>query len=192
MLVPEDHGDRSPRSLLIWIVMGEIPRLGRFALSFGMSQGRARDSTKGAWMSFIYIGDGKMLSMKNEMILEKVASVLGQFDRLVAAYLFGSRANGDYGPGSDVDIGVLFEEELGLARVVRIEQAMEEAIGLPVDVLDLRRASSFLALDIVRGIRILCHEETLCDEFELFVLSRAGDLAFFERQRRAVLLGKEA
>jgi hypothetical protein len=57
-----------------------------------------------------------------------------------------------------------------------------------VDLIDLGRASAFLALDIVRGERVFCRDATETNRFELYVLRRAGDLLPFERQRQALLL----
>ena len=125
------------------------------------------------------------------MFLTKAGLILEEADDLVAAYFFGSRMNGDYGPQSDADFGVLFRDRIDLTRMIRIQQNLENVLGLPVDLIDLRSAGSFLALDIIRGIRFICRDKTMCDEFELFVLSRAGDLAFLERRRRAFLLHGE-
>ena len=130
--------------------------------------------------------------MKNTDFLRRLVSVLEQQEELVGAYLFGSRATGEFSPDSDVDIGVFFEGNAPLQQLVKIQVAVEDAIGVRADVVDLRAASAYLALDIVRGIRFFCADDFRCDEFELFVLSRAGDLAPFERQRRAVLLGMGA
>ena len=129
--------------------------------------------------------------MTKAMILTKAVPVFEEAGDLVAAYLFGSRENGDFRPQSDADFGVLFHGSIDLSYLIRIQQKLEDTLGLRVDLIDLRSAGSFLALDIIRGIRFLCKDETLCDEFELFVLSRAGDLAFIERQRRALLLHGE-
>ncbi|RKZ68609.1 MAG: hypothetical protein DRQ48_08570 [Gammaproteobacteria bacterium] len=130
--------------------------------------------------------------MNNNDIFDRLVPVLGQNEDLVGAYLFGSRAAGDSTVESDVDIGIFFEQKIGLHRLVEIQIAVEEVIGLRVDLVDLRTAGAYLALDIVRGVRFLCADHFRCDEFELLVLSRAGDLAPFERQRRNSLLGMGA
>lgn len=118
-----------------------------------------------------------------------VFPVLKRHEDLVGAYFFGSRAKGEAHPGSDLDIGVLGRGPIPLQRLITIQGEVEDALGMRADIVDLRTASAFLALDIVRGLRIFCRDPFLCDEFELFVLSRAGDLAPFERQRRRSLLG---
>lgn len=108
--------------------------------------------------------------------------------RIVALYLFGSRARGEATERSDVDVGILFRQEAALRDVVLLKDALARRLGLAVDVVDAARASAFLALDVIRGERVYCSDPDRCDEFELYVMRRAGDLAPFERERRRLIL----
>ena len=108
--------------------------------------------------------------------------------RILALYLFGSRGRHEATEGSDVDVGVLFREETPLEDLLLLEDALERRLGLPLDLIDAGRASAFLALDVIRGERLFCADPDRCDEFELYVMRRAGDLAPFERERRQLLL----
>jgi predicted nucleotidyltransferase len=114
---------------------------------------------------------------------------LGEGDpRILALYLFGSRSRQEETDQSDVDVGVLFRQTQTLRDVLILEDAIEQRLGLPLDLVDAGRASAFLALDIIRGDRVFCADGGRCDEFELYVMRRAGDLAPFERERRRLLL----
>jgi predicted nucleotidyltransferase len=108
--------------------------------------------------------------------------------RILGLYLFGSRARGDATEQSDVDVGVLFRQAASLRDVLLLGDALERRLRLPVDLVDAGHASAFLALDIIRGERVACADPDRCDEFELYVMRRAGDLAPFERERRRLLL----
>jgi len=119
---------------------------------------------------------------------ETIASALAPRAEVVGAYLFGSRVDGDAHSRSDVDVGVLGRGPLGLDALVALENGLEERLGLPVDVVDLWTANAFLALAAVKGERVYEHDALALDEFDLYVLRRAGDLAHFERERRAALL----
>jgi predicted nucleotidyltransferase len=122
-------------------------------------------------------------------VLERDLATFAASDpRIVALYLFGSRARGDATERSDVDVGILFRHEAALRDVVLLEDALAQHLGLPVDVVDAGRASPFLALDIIRGERVYCSDSDRGDEFELYVMRRAGDLAPYERERRRRLL----
>jgi hypothetical protein len=72
-------------------------------------------------------------------------------------------------------------------RAIFIQLRLQEVAAPPVDLLDLRAADAFLALEVIRGERIYCRDEPLADEFELFVMRRAGDLEPFELERRRLL-----
>ena len=108
--------------------------------------------------------------------------------RILALYLFGSRGRREETEQSDVDVGVLLRREETLRNLLLLEDALERRLGHPVDLVDMGKASAFLALDILRGERLFCAEPDRCDEFELYVMRRAGDLAPFERERRRLLL----
>lgn len=112
--------------------------------------------------------------------------------RILAVYLFGSRGRHEETEQSDVDVGVLFRQKESLREVLLLEDALERRIGRPVDLIDAGGASAFLALDIIRGERVFCADPDRCDEFELYVMRRAGDLAPFERERRRLLLQPKA
>jgi predicted nucleotidyltransferase len=108
--------------------------------------------------------------------------------RILAFYLFGSRGRHEATEQSDVDVGVLFRQQESFRDLLLLEDALERRLGLPVDLIDTGRASAFLALDVIRGERLFCADPDRCDEFELYVMRRAGDLAPFEKERRKLLL----
>ena len=121
-------------------------------------------------------------------IKDQLAAFAAAAPRIVACYLFGSQARGDATAASDVDVAALFGEAVGLDDVLRLEDALERKLGLPVDLIDLGRANAFLALDVIRGERVYCTDEDRCDDFELYVMRRAGDLLPFERERLRLVL----
>jgi predicted nucleotidyltransferase len=116
-------------------------------------------------------------------------------------YVFGSRAaevsalvqaGGALAPSaSDVDIGALPEPSRPSDATdrVRLTIALEDLLGVHrVDLVILPEADPFLALDVVSGELLYCGDAVRQAEYELYALRRAGDLAPFERERRARLL----
>ena len=60
---------------------------------------------------------------------------------VAVAYLFGSRAEGTAGPGSDHDVAVLFTvADPALAATEQLADDLAASLGTPVDVVDLARA----------------------------------------------------
>lgn len=117
-----------------------------------------------------------------------VAKILERESYVIAAYHFGSTLDGTAFPSSDVDVGVLCSTKLTLDELIHLESRLDDAIPQPLDLVDVRRAGPFVALDVIRGDRFFCRDEVTADEFDLYVLRRAGDLAYYERQRREMLL----
>lgn len=80
-------------------------------------------------------------------------------DGLVAAWLFGSRARGEEKPGSDVDVGVLFDRPLEPRlgnQAHRLEAKLEAALGLPVQLVAVNTAPPDLVHRVLRdGILLL-------------------------------------
>ena len=61
-----------------------------------------------------------------------------------------------------------------------------------VDLVDLRQAEAFLALDVVRGELLVDRAPDDTARYELYVLRRAADLWPFERARRDAVLHRGA
>ncbi|MBM3123687.1 MAG: nucleotidyltransferase domain-containing protein [Chloroflexi bacterium] len=130
---------------------------------------------------------------------QKMEHVCGKY-QLKALYVFGSRSadmlhavdNDLYQlvPSlSDLDVGVLSNGPLTIEEKVDLTLELEDLFGLScIDLVILQEADAFLAANIIRGERLYEKDPNLADEYELFVLRRAGDLAGLERQRMAMIL----
>ena len=117
-------------------------------------------------------------------------------------YVFGSRADEVYawlneemtelGPGpSDVDVGVKAVPgvQWSFHDKVLLAIALEDLLGCSrVDVVALDTANPFLADEIVHGNRLYARDEYEADEYDLYVLRRAGDLAPLEREWMSQIL----
>ena len=124
-------------------------------------------------------------------------------------YVFGSRAHevaAMVGSGppvstpsvssvSDVDIGVLLSpgRHLDVRDKVRLMAELEDLFDVGrVDLVVLPEASPFLAVEVIRGEVLYEADADRSAEYELYVLRRAGDLAYYERQRIEQVLGETA
>lgn len=120
-------------------------------------------------------------------------------------YAFGSRAEEvrDWldraggrlprGP-SDVDVGI--RPAPGALRSVkdkvRLAQALEDFLGCDrVDLVVLPEADPFVAAEVIRGERLFAADPHAADEYDLYILRRAGDLAPLERERLQLILEKD-
>ncbi|MEW6328049.1 MAG: nucleotidyltransferase domain-containing protein [Thermodesulfobacteriota bacterium] len=138
--------------------------------------------------------------MKSDF-LDNIRSVCRRY-HIDALYVFGSRAKelADYARGKghlankkgvDVDVGVLPARDyhLTVRDRVRLTIDLEDLLGVcRVDLVILPEASPFLALDVISGEHLYSSDLDRTAEYELYILRRAGDLAYFERQRRKQIL----
>jgi uncharacterized protein len=128
---------------------------------------------------------------------------LCQENQIRLLYVFGSRAvealamlKGEQealsdAPG-DLDLAVLTESRLSAAEKVRLTLALEQIFNVErVDLIALAEADPFLAANVIRGERLYAFDSYEADEYELYVLRRAGDLADLERERMALILHEE-
>ena len=112
-------------------------------------------------------------------------------------YAFGSRAeevHRVYQTGrpfnesgySDVDIAVKLPHGKTMSVRDKSELAMrlEDLLGVTkVDLVSLTEADPFLAVNVIRGERLFTVNERRADEYDLYILRRAGDLIIYERKR---------
>jgi len=138
--------------------------------------------------------------MKSDF-LDNVESICHRY-HIDILYVFGSRAKelANYASGKgkiaseknvDVDLGVLPAQKyhLNVKDRVRLTVDLEDLIGVcRVDLVILSEASPFLALDVIRGEELYSADPNRSAEYELYILSKAGDLAYFERLRRKQIL----
>jgi predicted nucleotidyltransferase len=108
-----------------------------------------------------------------------------------AAVASGGRSKLDPRNASDLDVAV--SVPTGVMNTARLKTefaiALEDLFGADrVDLVVLGDADPFLAVNIIRGVRLFCEDPTAADELELLVLRRAGDLEPFERRRIESLL----
>jgi predicted nucleotidyltransferase len=63
----------------------------------------------------------------DDLVIEKICGIFTQFPTIHKAVLYGSRAKGNYKPGSDIDL-CLFGENLNQTLLYRIEEALDDLL----------------------------------------------------------------
>ncbi|NOY93612.1 MAG: nucleotidyltransferase domain-containing protein [Deltaproteobacteria bacterium] len=106
---------------------------------------------------------------------------------VTAIWLFGSRARGDAGPTSDVDLAILCDPPLGLDRTVVMDRA-SRAISTAVDLVDLGSAPPELVWEVVTTGRLILEEDELA--VERFVRRARHAAEDAEQRHRMILLAQ--
>lgn len=94
------------------------------------------------------------LARDPDLLRSRLAAVLQRHGEVELALLFGSRARGDAGPASDVDIAVVGNA----VDIIGLSVELTDAIALPVDVVDLSIDPPFTLLLAVLHDGIKIHE----------------------------------
>lgn len=94
-----------------------------------------------------------------------------QLPDLLAVYLFGSHAQGTAGPDSDVDMAVLVPGEIDPMLLWQIAGDMADIAKVPVDLIDLRAATTVMQYQIVTRGQRLWARDVQAGLYESFILS---------------------
>ena len=139
-----------------------------------------------------------MSSLRREAVCHQhqVAALYAFGSRSAEAreWLAGSASSSLSGP-ADLDIGARPRRgvQWDVKAKVQLAQALEDLFeSSRVDLVVLPEADPFLAAEVIRGERLFVDDEHEADEYDLYVLRRAGDLVPLERERVALVLGRES
>lgn len=72
-----------------------------------------------------------------------------------AVYGFGSQTDGSARPGSDLDLAVLAAMPLDAVARWDAQEALAAALGIDVDLVDLRSASTVMRAEVLRTGRVI-------------------------------------
>ena len=89
----------------------------------------------------------------------------------MAVYAFGSRVNGTANPQSDLDLAVLVAGYADPLQLWDTASKLSDIVGCPVDLLDLRAASTVMQYQVVATGKRLWAANVQAGLFECYVLS---------------------
>lgn len=98
-------------------------------------------------------------------------AILLRFPNALAVYAFGSQMQGTAGPDSDLDLAVLVAGYADPIQLWELAGSLADLAGCPVDLLDLRAASTVMQYQVVMTGQRLWASSLEAGLFECFVLS---------------------
>ncbi|TDA68830.1 MAG: nucleotidyltransferase domain-containing protein [Clostridia bacterium] len=120
-----------------------------------------------------------MGSGKFTPVVEKARSVLEPVRAIRLAFLFGSAARGRLRQDSDIDVAVLWEGRPTEKQKERLWAVLEEALGVPVDLVSLNDCPPTIAWEALRGIPLVVRDRRSYLEYMLAVSREAEDFQEF-------------
>lgn len=123
-----------------------------------------------------------MSGMNDNTLIEFVQQTIPD---LIALYRFGSQANGNTRPESDVDLAVLARHPIPALRRFELAQELAAQLHRDVDLVDLRTASTVMRMQVIStGECLDTSDESARREFEMYAYS---DYARLNEERREIL-----
>lgn len=93
--------------------------------------------------------------IQNKEIINKIKEYFYDQDDVIALYIFGSFVNGNFNENSDIDLGVMFRDNIKKVKAfnlkLKIMGALEDILGLEVDVVIFSQVDMKLQHQISRG-----------------------------------------
>ena len=131
--------------------------------------------------------------MDENQIIHSLQTAL---DNVLGIYLFGSRVQGTPHPESDLDIAVLVAGYAPPETRFQLANELADSIGIEVDLLDLRAASTVMAVQVLQSGKRIWAKNPEADTFEAAVMSdkmaldRARAPLLAEIQQRGSIYGR--
>jgi predicted nucleotidyltransferase len=100
-----------------------------------------------------------------------VAAMRADFPNAIGIYAFGSQVHGTANAESDLDLAVLVAGYAKPLTLWEVSGRLADLLGCPVDLLDLRAASTVMQYQVITTGQRLWSAGVDADVFECFVLS---------------------
>ncbi len=111
--------------------------------------------------------------------------LLGRVPGVQAVYVFGSRAQGAARPDSDLDLGLLAARPIDPVERFDAQEALAAALGVDVDLVDLRSTSTVMRAEVLRTAQVLHDADpTARVAWEVWTMSA---YALLNEERRGIL-----
>lgn len=115
----------------------------------------------------------------NLLVTRARDALLAALPDVVAIYVFGSAATGDFSAESDLDLAVLGPRPYDGRRLYDVARSLETAVDVDVDLVDLITAPTLLKFEVIaRGRSVYCADRDVALEFEGRSLTEYGDYQF--------------
>lgn len=125
---------------------------------------------------------------------ERIRQVLTKHPQILLVVLFGSMAGNTAGVDSDLDLAVSTDRPLDVRRKIQLIMDLAEAIGRPVDLVDLFTVGGPLLGQIIAGgRRILGDDERYALLLSRHLLDQADFMPYRNRilrERRQAWIGR--
>ena len=128
----------------------------------------------------------KPLEYGTEDAISLLLPLLKSDERIVAAYLFGSRASEEESLSSDIDIAVFTSDDFSWENYYTLYGELTKKLRSDrIDVVWLNKAEPILSFEVVKSGRVLFfHDADMLNEFELKAKKKYYDYILYLNKHR--------
>lgn len=103
------------------------------------------------------------MCIHNKDVIRTITGELLKHPDIISVYLFGSFASGKITSESDVDLGVLFRENIDInaSRIIDLNELLSERAGVSIDIVVLNSAPPRISMQILRNGKIIVNRDVL-------------------------------
>lgn len=99
-------------------------------------------------------------------IKEKIKTYLYSKDNIICSYLFGSFDTDDFNCDSDIDIAVIFNEDVKYSEILKLNSDLEDIIGRPIDLNNLENLPEYIQVQVImRNYELFSKDDVLQDKY---------------------------
>jgi len=100
---------------------------------------------------------------------DPLARIATALEEAQFAFVFGSYGTPAFGPESDLDVAVQFQQPLSTEEMLSLAGRLDEVAGRRVDLVDLRKADPIIAMQVLRsGKPFLVANRRALTEFQMY------------------------
>jgi len=115
--------------------------------------------------------------IKDSEIFIRLADFFGKKSEVLLVFLFGSAASGKMAEGSDIDIGILFENQPDVYEINELKSELNEIFKKGIDIADLNSASPILKMQVLKnGALVFAKDKKIYNQFYVDTINQYDDL----------------
>lgn len=110
-------------------------------------------------------------------IVAKLTDFFGARSRVLLVFLFGSAASGKMTSDSDIDVGILFENEPDIYEINELKSELNEILKREIDLAVLNSASPVLKMQVLKkGLPAFAKDKKFYNQFFVDTINQYDDL----------------
>jgi predicted nucleotidyltransferase len=121
----------------------------------------------------------------DDIVKQAINSIVEHTPDIAGIYIFGSMGTAFENQNSDLDLAILPISPITSVQLWTLSQQIAASINKDVDLINLLEASTVFRFQVIStGRRVYCHDQKICDEFEMTTYSM---YLRFNEERKEIL-----